>query len=120
ENPSANQVLDAVDAVEAAAEALELAKPASPRGMSRSASVAQQTMVSASGISRAPIPAQLGWQQTEDGLRLAWQLVIDDVEDAHLWNATIDAETGELLEVDDWTSHDSLEQLATTLGRNIT
>ena len=120
ENPSANQVLDAVDAVEAAAEALGLPKPISPRVMSRSAGADQRTTVSASGISKEPIPAQLGWQQTEDGLRLAWQLTIDDVEDAHLWNAIIDAETGELLEVDDWTSHDSLEQLATTLGRHIT
>ncbi|MEU3458004.1 M36 family metallopeptidase, partial [Micromonospora sp. NPDC006766] len=69
------------------------------------------------GISDEPIPAKLGWQRTENGLRLAWQMVIDDSSDAHLWNAAVDAETGELLNADDWTDHDSPEGLATTLGR---
>ena len=32
---------------------------------------------------------------------------------AHLWNATVDAETGQLLAKDDWTSHDSLGTLST-------
>ncbi len=114
---SGTAVLDATEAVEAAADALDLADPRSPRVMSRSASADQRTVISGSGISDQPIPARLGWQQTDDGLRLAWQLVIDDSSEAHLWNATIDATTGDLLNVDDWTSHDAPEDLATTLGR---
>ncbi|WP_233513464.1 M36 family metallopeptidase [Micromonospora craterilacus] len=109
--------LDAVDAVEAAADALDLAAPKNSRVMSRAGGAAQRTVVSGSGISDEPIPAKLGWQPTDDGLRLAWQLVIDDSTDAHLWNATIDAETGEMLDADDWTSHDSPADLASTLGR---
>ncbi|MCW3816137.1 M36 family metallopeptidase [Micromonospora sp. DR5-3] len=109
--------LDAVEAVQAAADALDLAEPASPKVMSRSAGAAQRTMVSGAGISDQPIPAKLGWQPTDDGLRLAWQLVIDDSSDVHLWNASIDAQTGELLNADDWTHQDSPAELAATLGR---
>ena len=74
-------------------------------------------MVSNGGISEGPIPARLGWQSTADGLRLAWQVTIDDSSDVHLWNATVDAETGELLAAEDWTNQDSLGDLAQTLAR---
>ncbi|MEV6367846.1 M36 family metallopeptidase [Micromonospora musae] len=109
--------LDAVEAVRAAADALDLAEPATPRVMSRSADPTQRTVVSGSGISEQPIPARLGWQPTEKGLRLAWQLVIDDSTDVHLWNATVDAATGDLLGADDWTHQDAPAELAATLGR---
>ncbi|MEU6019913.1 M36 family metallopeptidase [Micromonospora sp. NPDC047134] len=107
--------LNAVDAVEAAADALDLATPKSPKVLSRAGGAAQKTMVSESGISDEPIPAKLGWQPTEDGLRLAWQLVIDDSSDSHLWNATIDAESGELLDVDDWTTQHEHNEVAENL-----
>ena len=42
------------------------------------------SMLSDGGISAEPIPAKLGYQPTKDGLRLAWQVTIDDVEDGHL------------------------------------
>ncbi|MFI6263887.1 M36 family metallopeptidase [Micromonospora sp. NPDC051006] len=109
--------LDAVEAVEAAADALDLADPAGARVMSRSGGPAQRTVVSGSGISDQPIPAKLGWQPTDDGLRPAWQLVIDDSSDVHLWNVTVDAETSELLNTEDWTHQDSPTDLASTLGR---
>ncbi|MDG4798148.1 M36 family metallopeptidase [Micromonospora sp. WMMD1082] len=115
-NASGTADLDAVQAVEAAAEALDLADPASPRVMSRAGGPAQRTVVSGSGISDEPIPAKLGWQPTGDGLRLAWQLVIDDASDVHLWNATVDAETGDLLGADDWTTQENVAELSTTLG----
>ena len=57
------------------------------------------------GISAEPIPAQLGYQPTKDGLRLAWQVTIDDAEDGHLWEATVDAASGDLLRKNDWSSH---------------
>ncbi|MGH9250845.1 MAG: M36 family metallopeptidase, partial [Acidimicrobiales bacterium] len=97
--------LDAVEAVEAAAAELELDEPIKVRVM-RSARTAAgaQTTLSGGNISDEPITAKFGWQPTDDGLRQAWQLVIDDSSDVHLWNATIDAATGELLDLDDWTS----------------
>ncbi|WP_233558885.1 M36 family metallopeptidase [Micromonospora radicis] len=113
---SGNADLGAVEAVAAAAEGLDLATPKSPKVLSRAGGAAQKTVVSDSGISEEPIPAKLGWQPTEDGLRLAWQLVIDDADDDHLWNATVDAETGDLLDADDWTVHHDTDEMAHTLG----
>ncbi|MFA9431823.1 M36 family metallopeptidase [Egicoccus sp. AB-alg2] len=109
--------LTAADAVEAAAEALDLDEPEDLRTLRRRTGPARETVLSDGGISDEPIPARLGWQPTDKGLRLAWQLVIDDASDVHLWNATVDAKTGELLDVDDWTSHDHEDDLTATLSR---
>lgn len=108
----------AVEAVGAAANSLDLDEPRNVQIISSSRGVAQETLLSGGGISDSAIPARLGWQPTDDGLRLAWQLVIDDASDAHLWNATVDAATGELLAVDDWTSEDNAAGLASALARS--
>ncbi|MGH3044187.1 MAG: M36 family metallopeptidase [Gaiellaceae bacterium] len=102
--------LDAAEAVDAAAAGLDLAEPVNLRILEEDDG---EALVSSGGISHAAIPARLGWQPTKDGLRLAWQVTIDDSSAAHLWNAAVDAETGELLETADWTSHDSVEDLST-------
>lgn len=110
---------DAVEAVESAADALDLEDPGNLRVVSESRGAAQRTVLSGGDISDASIPARLGWQPTDDGLDLAWQLVIDDSSDVHLWNATVDAETGELLAVDDWTDNESHEGLTSALARPV-
>jgi hypothetical protein len=107
--------LDATDAVEAAAAGLDLAEPVNLHVLEQSD---EEAVVSRGGISNAPIPAKLGWQPTKDGLRLAWQVTIDDASAAHLWNAAVDARTGRLLEAADWTSRDSIEDLESTLARS--
>ncbi|MBQ0906358.1 M36 family metallopeptidase [Micromonospora sp. U21] len=117
EKVSGTASLDAVQAVEAAAKGLKLAKPKNPRVVSRAGGAAKRTVVSGSGISEQPIPAKLGWQPTDEGLRLAWQLVIDDSSAAHLWNAAVDARTGELLNADDWTTHEHVDELSGTLSQ---
>ncbi|HXV35296.1 MAG TPA: M36 family metallopeptidase [Gaiellaceae bacterium] len=114
---SLEPALGATGAVEAAAGALDLDEPEGLRVLESEGGAAQETVVTGGGISSAPIPARLGWQPTKAGLRLAWQLTIDDSSGDSLWNATVDAETGELLASDDWTDHDDLGDLATTLGR---
>jgi hypothetical protein len=95
---SGDAELGAVQAVEAAADGLDLGAPENLRVLRREGGAAQETVVSDGGISEEPIPARLGWQPTADGLRRAWQLTIDDSSDVHLWNATVDAETGDLLD----------------------
>ena len=95
--------LDAVDAVEAAADKLDLGSPAGLRVL-RSKS-ARDTVLSTGGISAEPIPAKLGYSATKAGLRLAWMVTIDDAEDGHLWEVTVDAASGALLRKDDWSSH---------------
>ena len=109
--------LDAAEAVEAAADGLGLAEPENLHVLSTSLAPAQKSVVSAGGISDAPIPARLGWQRTDAGLRMAWQLVIDETSDAHVWNATVDAKTGDLLARDDWVDHDTREDLEDRLAR---
>ena len=64
----------------------------------RDATKSRKTTLSGGGISDAPIDARLGWWPQNGGLRLAWQSVIDDTDDAHLWSTTVDAKTGALLE----------------------
>ena len=96
--------LSATEAVEAAAEELDLDEPTGLRVLSRSD---DEALSLAGGISDEAIPAKLGWQPTEAGLRLAWQVTIDDSEAVDLWNAAVDAETGELLDAANWTSHGS-------------
>jgi extracellular elastinolytic metalloproteinase len=109
--------LDATGAVESAADGLGLDDPANLRVLEREGGAERGTVVSGGGISDTPIPARLGWQPTAGGLRLAWELVIDDASDAHLWNVRVDAETGDVLARADWTDHDEPEQLASTLAR---
>jgi extracellular elastinolytic metalloproteinase len=109
---------DAIAAVEAAADALELHDPGRLRIIREGSGPARRTTVSGGDISDRAIPARLGYQPADDGLRLAWQLLIDDSSDSHLWNATVDAETGDLLAVDDWTDHDTREGLASGLMRS--
>jgi extracellular elastinolytic metalloproteinase len=96
--------LSATEAVEAAADELDLAEPSGLHVLSRSG---DETVVSRGGISDEAIPAKLGWQSTANGLRLAWQVTIDDSDAVDLWNAAVDAETGELLNADNWTAHGS-------------
>jgi hypothetical protein len=103
---------DALGAVEAAAEALELVAPNDLRVVQDSAP-GDEVVVSTGGISDGLIPARLGWQPTDDGLRLAWQVTIDDSSSASLWNATVDADSGELLDVADWTNSSTLSSSGT-------
>jgi extracellular elastinolytic metalloproteinase len=106
--------LDATDAVRSGARGLGLDRPANLRVLGRERGA---TVVSRGGISAAPIDARLGYEPTADGLRLAWRLTIDDSSEEHLWNAAVDAATGELLDRDDWTAHDDVGDAAERLGR---
>lgn len=111
-----------VEAVEAAAEALDLEAPEDLRPVvaARKAADPVETLLTDGGISDEPIPTTLGWQPTDAGLRLAYQVVIDDSTDVHLYNATVDAETGELLDVEDWTDQHEEGQIESTMARGST
>ena len=110
-------VLDATEAVGAAAKALGLDEPQAVQ-VTRGSATAGSSVLTGGGISASPIHAKLGWQPVDDGkLRLAWRVEIDAVSDAHLWNATVDARTGSLLESEDLTVHDDVDDLEATLTR---
>jgi extracellular elastinolytic metalloproteinase len=106
--------LDAAEAVEAAARELGLDDP---DGLRVTQSKGQKAVLSGGGISASPIDAKLGWHSTAGQLRLAWQVVIDAASETHLWNATVDARTGSLLDSEDLTIHDDMGDLEGSLAR---
>jgi extracellular elastinolytic metalloproteinase len=112
---SEDSELGAIEAFEAAAEGLDLDEPEGHRVLRRRGT-AEETLISGGRIADSPITARRGWQPTGKGLRPAWQVVIDDASDVHLWEATVDAESGDLLAVEDWTSEDTVEGLARALA----
>ena len=114
---SDEQTIDATTAVNKAAIGLKLEQPTKLRVTRRSGTKSQSTTMSGGGISHEPIKADLGWQPTAQGLKLAWRMQIDDTSASHLWNAAVDAKTGALLKKDDWTSHDQLDELKTPARR---
>lgn len=62
------------------------------------------TNISNSDISVEPI-----YQLMDDGkLHLAWQLAIDMTEKADYWNVRVDAQTGEIISKNNWTTHCSV------------
>ena len=91
--------LRAEDALMRAAESLGL--PASRAGVVRLETLGgpqKKARFAPSGISRDEIPAELVWEPTLDGrVRLAWLLVVDQVNSSDWWEIRIDAETGEAL-----------------------
>lgn len=95
--------LDAAGALDAAAQDLDLDAPR-PQVEERKGGAEQATVLS-SAAAEEDVQARLVWQPTADGLRLAWELVIDEDGSAHLWQVTVDAQTGETLQVEDWTDH---------------
>ena len=68
-----------------------------------------QTQITMAGgnVSRDPIPAKLVYQPFEDGLRLAWDIVIRTPDGLHWWNLQVDAENGDILAQSDWISHET-------------
>ncbi|MEI7056350.1 M36 family metallopeptidase [Nocardioides sp. CCNWLW239] len=110
--------LGAAEAARSASERLDVGSPRGVRVTSQPRGQARKTVLSGGEVSEDPIPARLGWQPTADGLRMAWQLVLDDPDNASLWNTAVDAETGGVLKVEDWTSHDTMTDLSHRLGRS--
>jgi extracellular elastinolytic metalloproteinase len=115
----AQPVHGAVEAVEAAARHLNLTPTRAPRllGQRRAAAGRQTVLVSDAGLSRTPIAATLVYLQHESGLRLAWQVEIEEISGRHWWSAYVDAETGESLGAEDLIVHDSADAIAAAVAR---
>lgn len=68
---------------------------------------AQEAVFSSAGISLDPIPVKLMYQPDLYGnLRLAWEMVIYELDAYHWWHLWVDAETGNILYKYDWVTHD--------------
>ncbi len=65
----------------------------------------QQTFTKGS-ISHEDIPVQLMYQPMEDGtLRLCWDMSIAETKTPDWWSMRVDAQTGEILHKNNWTSY---------------
>ena len=80
-----------------------------PQGLSlltnKGGRVAATTFTKA-GISRDPIPAQLKYVVTDDGVRLVWDTVINLVDSTDWWNLHVDALSGDVISQDNWTDYE--------------
>ncbi len=97
-----------VAAAQAAADALGL-KPTEPFASDDAASgAARARELGDGGISQSAIPVRLVYQRAAKGdLRLAWELVIDQLDGQHWWQITIDATSGDEVNRIDWVANDS-------------
>ncbi len=106
-----------VEALESAAETLDI-EGTEDAEAGPSARSAEQTTTVETQAAEQPVEARKVWQPTPDGLRLAWELVIDEAEETHLWRVIVDAATGETLATEDWTDHHDAHDLAAGLARD--
>ena len=65
---------------------------------------AREVTLSDGGVSAAPIPARLVYEPLASGeVVLSWLMTIEDPDSSHVWEMSLDASTGELLEQTDLT-----------------
>lgn len=108
--------LSAEQAVQAAATHLHLALQSPLPTIEQTGSAAQETLFGDGGISQNPIPAKLVYDTSGEEVRLAWNVIIYQLDGSHWWNVRVDANTGDILSKNDWVAHDHFD---VTLGSEI-
>ena len=97
-----------VEAAESAAVALDLEPTGSFDSNEEAEGLARERTLRKAGISHDRIPVKLVYQERKDGsLRLAWELVINQLDSEHWWQIRMDANTGKELDKNDWVAYDS-------------
>ena len=107
----------AVDAVDSAAEHLNLKPKQAFKVLNRKGGPAEAATVSTGGIAEKPIDAKLVWMPTDNAVRLAWSIRLDEVGGDHWWNALVDAETGASLGTFDLIIHEDARATGEALAR---
>jgi extracellular elastinolytic metalloproteinase len=98
-NVSGRLVLDAPAAYAAAARGLELPAPVGVRVLEGPSGRDRATLLSEGGVSARPVRAHLAHQALQDGTaRLVWVLDIELPSAMHWFVASVDAETGALVD----------------------
>jgi extracellular elastinolytic metalloproteinase len=106
-NATAPKITD-VEAARRAAAALHLQPTASFRSNDAASGPDHARDLGDGGISNEAIPARLVYERTAGGdLRLAWELVIDQLDGKHWWQIRMDAITGAELGRADWVAQDT-------------
>ena len=112
----AEETTDATEAAESAATALGLRPSEELKVIDRQGGADEETTVSDGGVSSKPIDAKLVWTPTGSGVRLAWQVEIDETSGQHSWNALVDADSGVLLAKHDMVVHDDAAASASAVS----
>ena len=106
-------VLSAEDAVHAAALILGLEVEGKLLRTGKAAADALSATFDAGGISTKEVPVRLAYYAREDGsLRLVWDMVVHTLDQRHVYNLFVDAETGAEVARHDWLSWDAYEVFA--------
>jgi extracellular elastinolytic metalloproteinase len=100
--PSPTPALTPEQAVTAAAVALGLPRPVGLRLLT-DARVADGLLYNNGGISETAIPVRLLYARVNGKLVLAWNVTIAQLDQQHYWNARVDAQTGRLVDQNDYT-----------------
>lgn len=99
--------LDLPSAVGKAAQHLGIASAASPKILSAPSGVQQITSVDPAGISREAIQGKLMWLPIHKGMmRLVWNFQIHTLDQLHVYDFTVDAESGKVWTRFDWVAAD--------------
>jgi extracellular elastinolytic metalloproteinase len=94
----ATPVYSAADAVRQAAVYLHLPTPQPLQVIEVTGGPTQAATLGAEGLSKEVIPVKLVYfRQPDDVVRLAWQALIHQLDDAHVWNVGVDAVTGTVI-----------------------
>ncbi|MCL4263279.1 MAG: M36 family metallopeptidase [Anaerolineae bacterium] len=99
----------AEQAVNAAADHLDLTLRAPLQIIRQADGSAQETLFSDGGISQDPIPAKLVYDASGKTPRLAWNVIIYQLDSLHWWNVRVDANTGEILSKNDWVVNENFD-----------
>lgn len=99
--PSATPALTAEQAVTAAARGLSLPSPVALQRV-REGRESDGIVFNKGGISEDNIPVRLMYLRVNDKLVLVWNVTIAQLDQQHTWNARVDAQTGRLLDRNDY------------------
>jgi len=99
--------LDLSSAVGKAAQHLGMSLPATPKTLNAAAGIQQVTSVDPAGISLAAIEGKLMWLPIHKGMmQLVWNFQIHTLDQQHVYDFTVDAETGKIWTRFDWVASD--------------
>jgi extracellular elastinolytic metalloproteinase len=105
---SVSPTLGAEHAVASAALNLSVELPAQPRVTAAFDGTERRTVVEAAALSKAPVASQLMWIPVNaKQLALAWRFQVETLDGNHLFDYTVDADTGRIWTRFDWVTSDS-------------
>lgn len=111
--PRSEPAIGALDAINVYASSRGIDVKVQPQLIQRSSS--QAMLFSGGDLARREIPTNLAWYAAPDGLRLVWEISVEEREGSDWMHAFIDAHKGEVVEAINWTHEASYTVFAEPL-----